>query len=172
MDIELARNLVINFFVKIATIILTALLGFIISNILGRFVNMIVHEFRVETLARKGGISIPLNRLLATSTEWSGYVITLLIVLRQIGIEDIVLRGVLILILIFLAASLLFGLHELIPNFFAGIIMRLKGMYKEGSKIHYKGVNGVIINRTFFDVRVKSESDEFSIPLILLLKRN
>jgi len=67
--------------------------------------------------------------------------------------------------------TFLVGLKDVIPNFFAWIILQKKGKVQEGKRIEIREISGVIEKVGFLETEIRTDNDDLLyVPNTLFLK--
>lgn len=137
--------------------------GLIIGRIFGRVLLKIFQEAELNSWARKIHIKFSLEDLLAKSTEIVIYVITVLLTLNQIGIAKFFIIALLAFISLIIIVSIILGIRDFIPNYFAGL--KIKKRFNIGYHLKLGHVKGRIEKINLVETRIRTQKgDIFLVP--------
>jgi len=156
-----------NIFFKI----ISAFVIFLIALIVGRFAGIIVanllQELRIEVLLETIGIRFFISKTAGTIVSLAIYVAGLLMALNQIGIARIFAIVISSLFAVLIVLAIIFGIADVIRNFFAGLRLRKKYLAKK--TIELPIVKGKIIQVNLTNIKViTKENDVLVVPFIAL----
>ncbi|MBI4441087.1 mechanosensitive ion channel [Candidatus Woesearchaeota archaeon] len=148
------------------------LIGGIIGKLVEKTVGRTLHELELNILFRRMlGTKVMLEELLSGAAKWLIYVMTLLIALKQLGIENIVLYTLLGSILLFCLIGLLLGLRDFIPNAVSGLLLYKRGTITEGDIIKVKDIEGRVKSITLVQTILETKNkDSIYIPNAALVR--
>lgn len=150
------------------------LIGIIIGRVLGKFVKRILHEFEFDTFIRKTtSIKISLEELISHLLEYIIYLLSIVYALSKVGLVSTVFQLIALVVIIFIALSIILGLKDFIPNMLSGIRMQQKRYFNEGDTILMKNkeneIEGRIVNLNLIETVVETKKgDIIHIPNSLL----
>lgn len=124
-----------------ATVLVTIFLGFVVAKLLGRLVNRILSEAEINRLLKQSGIKA-IDQRIARIVEIAVYVITVLVVLQQLGLTQIVIAIIVIATALALGLFLFLALKSNVPNFLKGFAVRKELKKHVGDIIEIGGVKG------------------------------
>jgi small-conductance mechanosensitive channel len=156
---------------QFGSLLVLLLIGFSIGYLIKRISKKILKEIGLDKKLKKIGYAYYFEDKIATLLSYIVYIITILSVLKELGITSIVLYLIFggILVLIFL--TLLIGIKDSIPDLIAWNILRKNKKIKINKKIKTDKVSGKITKIGIFETRIKTEKEEILyLPNSLLLK--
>lgn len=147
--ITIAQNLIVA--------IIIIFIGFILAKTIDRFVYRILHEIEANKLAKKFNI----ERFASKLIYYIIILITIVMALNQLGIATTVLNVLVAAAAIFIVFLIILWLKDFIPNMFAGMLLRKKGL-KEGGliKIPGLGIEGKIKQVSLSETKVMTKQKE------------
>jgi hypothetical protein len=146
----------------IAVAMITIFAGFIIAKLTGKLAKRILKEAELNRILVAAGFR-PLSDALGTIIEYLIYTATVLVVLHQFGLTQIVLAIIAILGAIIVAFSLLLAIRDFIPNAVAGLFMRRKIKKFIGKHVTIGRISGTLINYGIISSIIKNK-DEHCVP--------
>lgn len=159
-------------FTDVVLALIVLLFGIIVSRIVGKFIQTILHGFELnKTLKQRLNVQMRLEQFFGTTITYVLYFITLVLVLDILQLTGIIayLAGVILITII--AMSILLSIKDFLPNFMAGLLLQRRKRARIGAHIQFRGIKGKIIQRTLLETRVETEKgDIFNIPNSLFMK--
>ncbi len=168
-------NMVLEYPIIITNIVAGLLVigfGIIIGNILKVVIKKIIQSFEVERLLGEIGVRFPIEEFVGSIVQYGLYIAGLVLGLTFLGLEKIVLVGILIGLFILLALFILLSIKDFIPNFFAGIMIALKKKFKVGDLIEMNTIEGKIVRMGLSEMEVKTKDGDLVIIPNVLVSRN
>ncbi len=145
--------------------------GIVIGNILSVLTKKLLESFEVERLLKKINIQFPVEEFLSISVRYIFYLGGLILGLTFLGLGEIVLIGVLIGVLVILIVFILAAIKDLIPNFFAGVLIYFKKKIRKNEIISFEQAEGKVTKISLLDTRLKmKDGDIVIVPNVLILK--
>jgi small-conductance mechanosensitive channel len=155
----------INFITSVLILIIGLIIGKATSNILKKLFIGINSTF-FKKYKNKG-----LELTIATLTKWAIYIFTIILALLQVGIEQSIIKFVILTILILAILFILLTFKDWIPNLAAGLNLRKTKKLKVGKTIIFKDLIGKIIDFNILETKIKTNrGEEIYIPNNLLTK--
>ncbi len=152
--------------------IIIILIGFIIGRILGKLITKILHEIELNNIIKKlTGIKLSLEELAGQIIAFISYFASIILALSQVGLASTI--GIIIsaFIIVLVIISFLLGVKDFFPNFIAGLALHRKNLFKEGSRIKTKDIEGKIIKAALTETVIETKNkDIIYIPNSLLRK--
>jgi len=156
--------------------LLLALVTFFIGGIIGKIsektIRRILHEMELNLLLRRllGG-KILLEEAISLGIKWLVYIMTLIITLKQLGIETIVLNILFAGIVLFCVVGVLLGLRDFIPNAVSGMLLYKKRVIAVGDIICVKDIEGRVKKMTLVQTILETKNrDIIYVPNAYLVK--
>ena len=152
-------------FMRIITAILTLLLGLLIGKVLGRLVKRILKEAEVNRMLHKAGLHIAFDYLASRLIEYAIYAVTVLIVLRQLGLTRIFLGAIIVIVSVAVILPLVLWLKDFLPNAISWLLLRKQ--LKRSLKKHVRigSVSGKLVQFGILKSKIKTpKGDEIHIP--------
>jgi len=151
--------------------VISAVLIFLISLIIGRFAGLIaanlIQELRIEELLETIGVKFFFARSFGTLVSLAIYIAGLLIALNQFGVATIFTIIISAFFALIIILGILLGAASLFRNLMAG--MRLRKKYLSKKSIFLPEVQGKIIKVGYANIRVMTkEKDVLVVPFIAL----
>lgn len=151
--------------------IVILLLGFALGMFAKKLILRFLQEIEFNDIMRKLGISYNVEQGVASLISYVIYGLTIIYFLRSLGITSIVLYIVFGAILMLLILTFLVGLKDVIPNFFAWIILQRRGTIYEGKTIEVREISGTVEHVGYLETEIKTEKgDILYVPNALFLK--
>ena len=158
-------------FLDITIALIILLIGFTAGKLLGRLLKKILYEAELDTVAKKMGVKLSLERKFAALAEYLIYLITIILALNQIGLTNTVLKIALASILLLLLISALISIKDFLPNSIAAFFIHKKRMLKKGDDIKVQGIQGKIQKIGLVETHIITKNkDSIYIPNSALIK--
>lgn len=161
---------------QLANYLLLALVILFIGGIIGKvtekMIRRILHELELNLLLRKIiGAKVLLEEAISLGIKWLVYIMTVIIALKQLGIEIIVLNILFAGIVLFCTIGLLLGLRDFIPNAVGGLLLYKKKTIKQGDIIRINDIEGKIKEMTLVQTILETKNREMIyVPNAYLVK--
>ena len=160
-----------SYFYTIIVGIVILLIGFALGVIAKKLVHRILREIELNKTLSKVGITHNMESWISSLVSFLIYLITIVFFLNQLGITSIVLYLIVGGILMLVILTFLVGLKDVIPNFFAWIILQKKGKVQEGKRNEVREISGVIEKVGFLETEIRTDNDDLLyVPNTLFLK--
>ena len=124
-----------------AVAIIILLAGFIIAKIAGKAVKRILAEAELNKILAKAKFT-PMSDAIGGIVEYALYAATLLVVLQQLGLANIILWVAGIIAVIVIILSLTLTIRDFIPNVIVGLFIRKKLQAKLGKQVTLGMISG------------------------------
>lgn len=160
-----------SYFYTIIIGIVILLVGFGLGILAKKVIHKILKEVALNRVFSKVGFTADLESILSNIVSFFIYLITIVFFLNQLGIASIVLYLIVGAILMLFILTVLVGLKDVIPNFFAWILIQRKGKIKEGYTVNVKEVYGKVEKVGYLETEIKTENgDHLYVPNKLFIK--
>ena len=158
--------------VTLSSAIIILFIGIVIANLSSKLIKRLIRESKTHKFANKKlGKDLKLDIYLSSLTKYSLYVLTFLLVLKEIGVDASQLRMAVFTVLIVLVVLIVLGFKEVIPSALFGLYLLQSKKIKTGSTININGVKGKVIGVNLVETRVETEqNEEISIPNVLVFR--
>lgn len=165
--VEIAQN----YFQKILVGIVIILLGFGLGILAQKLLYKILQEIELNKIMNKVGMTYNLERAVSSIASYVIYLVVIVIFLNYLGITSIVLYLVIGAVLMLLILTFLVGLKDVIPNFFAWLVLQKREVIKVGQVIDVKEIYGVVEKVGYLETEIKTDKgDILYVPNSLFLK--
>lgn len=153
---------------KAITAGITFFVGFIVARFSNKLVKLLLHELELDIFFRKLGYTFSIEDFLSGIIEFLVYSATVLFVLYQLGILEIILALILVFVILFLLASSFLSFRDAVPNFFARLFLT---HIKSGSLVAVMGLKGRLERIGLFQTKIINERNEsIFVPNSLMIK--
>jgi len=154
------------------TALLIAVIGIVLAQIISNIVKKLLKGMGVNKLLEKElGISINIVKWVSWAIKWLVYVITLVLVLSQLGIPTKTLKIAFLIILALTGIFIILSSRDWIPNLIAGMYIKKTKKLKTGDTITVKGIKGEIRSMGSLEVEIKTPRGErVFIPNTIFIK--
>lgn len=160
-----------NWILGLVAAIAIALAGIILGTILGKVVKRVLHEFEVNKVLKKQGLTLPLEELLSEIIRYAVYLVGIVWALAELGLATRIMEILLAVIFVLIAAFVILAFKDFIPNIMAGFFLHQKGVVKVGDYIKVKSVEGKVVSIDFIETRVRMKNgDVIMVPNSILMK--
>jgi small-conductance mechanosensitive channel len=148
------------------------LIGFGVGILAKKIILKILHEIELNRIMRKVGITQNLEKAVSVIVSYVIYLITIVLFLRELGIDSVVLYLVLGGVLTLIILTFLVGLKDVIPNFMGGLMICRKGNLKEGKNIEIKEIRGTIEKIGYLETEIQTpHGDILYVPNALFMRK-
>lgn len=155
--------------ILVATLIL--IIGLVTGKLLGKFVKRLLHEFEADkNLHEATGWKFSVEEGTSVFVTYFTYFIALIMALDTIGITSAVLNMIAGIVVLLLMISAVLAIKDFLPNLVAGISLRSKKEFQEGTTIKIKNVEGKIEEIGLLETRIKAKKEVILIPNSLFNK--
>lgn len=146
-------------------------IGLIVGYLVGRLLKRGLAELELNKMARRmSGNDIQIEQIISNIVSTFIYVVTILLVLAQLGIEKFVVNALSIFLIVLFFTIIFLGVKDFIPNLIAGIRINRQGHFKVGQCIVVGRVKGTIKHIDFLEIIVETKTgDTMLIPTSYLL---
>ncbi|GIU69697.1 MAG: hypothetical protein KatS3mg002_0933 [Candidatus Woesearchaeota archaeon] len=158
---------------KIITVILILVVGFIVGRIIKNLSLKLFEAIELDKLTKKKvkGLSKILSNIIGVII----YILSILIALNTLKIAKTIITIVIFILVIISIFFIIFGINDIILNFFAGLIFSMKRKINLGDEItiinEKKVISGKVTKIRLSDIQIDTGKKEIVIiPKTLLLK--
>lgn len=160
-----------NWILGLVAAIAIAVAGIILGTILGRVVKRVLHEFEVNNVLKKQGVTLPLEEFLSELTRYAVYLVGIVWALAELGLATRIMEILLAVIFVLIAVFVILAFKDFIPNIMAGFFLHQKGVVREGDYIRVKSVEGKVVGIDFIETRIRMRNgDIIMVPNSILMK--
>ncbi len=147
-------------------------IGGIIGKITEKTIQRILHELELNLLLRRFlGTKVLFEEAVSLGIKWLVYIMTMIIALKQLGIETIVLNILFAGIVLFCIVGILLGLRDFIPNAVSGLLLYKKKAIKQGDVIRVKDIEGKVKEMSLVQTILETKNkDIIYVPNACLVK--
>ncbi len=147
------------------------LIGFGFGFMMKRLLYRLFHHLELTKNLARRGLIYDFEGNLSSLASWIIYFCTIVIVLNQLGLTSLVVRGLLGIFIILILLTLAVFLRDSVPNFLAGRKILLYREVREGNMVRLQTIEGKLINQGIFEMRIETTlSDVLHVPNSLFLK--
>ena len=156
---------------KLVVALIILLIGFIIGRLVGRIVGKLLHEIELDSILKRAGLKMPLEKTIATLLSSLIYFAAIIITLNEIGLTTTALYIILGTAVVLVIIATVLGIKDFIPNIIAGIFIYRKALFHEGQKIIIKNVEGRVKTISIVETELETDKgDLIYVPNSLLVK--
>ena len=159
-------------YTELAVSVVIVLLGLVIGRMLGKLVQKILMEIEFDRLVKMFlGLSLSLQSILGSVASYAIYAVFLFWALRNLGMESVLFKLLVIAAIAILALSLVLALKDFVPNLSAGIIIHMKGLLRRDDHVEFDRISGRVLHLDLLSVHLQTKSkDTVIIPNSIILK--
>ena len=169
--LDAARDILTAAATKLVVAAILLLVGVIIAQLAERLVHYILKQLEVNKILVKAGLPFALDETLAHLVKYALYFVTFVITLNQINLTTQVFDVLAFAVIVFVVVSIFLGLKDFVPNYWAGIWLRRKNVYKVGDVIVVNDIQGEVRKFDVLKTTVKTkDGDTIHLPSSLLLQ--
>jgi small conductance mechanosensitive channel len=151
--------------------IIILLVGFGLGILAKKVVRRVLKEIHLNRVMSNVGITHNIEKAVTNIVMYLIYLFTIIYFLDYLGITSVVVYLIAGAILALLILTLLVGLKDVIPNFFAWIILQRKGKVIVGRRVDVKEISGVVEKIGYLETEIKTEREDILyVPNSLFLK--
>jgi hypothetical protein len=152
------EDIIVTKFV-IALIIL--FVGLLVGLLCGKIVRKLLKELEINTFFKNHlGLDIKLDEVLSTGLTWAIYVLTVLLVLYQLGVATFVVNTVSIFIIILAIVLITISMKDFVPNFIAGLRISRRDLFTIGDQVRVDRFEGTIVDIELLEVLVETKGGD------------
>jgi len=165
-----------GFFTRFVTRLVVAaiiiLIGFILGRIAGKIVLRILNEIELNKILKKAtNVKISLEEMISHGISYFIYFVAIIWALETLNLAPIILYIISIGFIVVVILSVLLGVKDFIPNFFAGFFIHRRKIVKKGDYLKLGDVEGTVDKVTLLDTLIKTkQGDTLYVPNSALLK--
>ncbi|MDD5331503.1 MAG: mechanosensitive ion channel [Candidatus Nanoarchaeia archaeon] len=157
--------------VRVTSAIVILFLGYLLGRVLSNLLRGVLRNLEVDSVVKEQTkIRLKLENKVVLITRYVVYVLTILFAMKQLQLNRIVIIVVLILGILFLLYLSFINLMDIVPNFFAGIKIKIKKIIKEGQEVGIREFEGKVIKIGLFETQLKHGENILIIPNIVVTK--
>ena len=159
-------------YARIISAILILLVGFIIAKLGSKLVHRVISELEITPILKKAsGITIQVEKIAGSCTEYFIYFIAVIMALNQLNITTTVLQMVSGAVIIIVIIAVVLSIKDFIPNAFAGLYIYKNNFVSVGEVVRVKGLEGTVVEITLLETKLETkEGDTVYIPNSALTK--
>ncbi len=151
-------DILVTRFVVALTILFIGLLA---GLIIGKILRKILVEIELNEIIRRAlQIQIKADELISNFVSWGLYVLTVLLVLNQLGIASFVINAVSIFIILLAIVLVFIGLKDFVPNILAGLRLSKRDLFTVGDVVRVDRIEGVIEDISLLEVVLRTKSGD------------
>lgn len=171
-SINFVSDLFRPLFTKFVVSVIIILTGLILGRILGKLIQRVLSELEIDANVKKiFGLSTKLEEIIGLAITYIIYFIAFTMAIANLGLHTYVVYVISSAALILILISMFLGIKDFMPNVISGMLIRRKGVLKEGDFVQYDTIKGEIIKMSIVDTRIKTATgDIIYIPNSLLAK--
>jgi hypothetical protein len=153
----------------IALIIL--FIGLLVGLLIGKISLKLLRELDVNTLLKNYvGFDMKLDEVISKGLTWAIYVLTVLLVLYQLGVATFVVNTISIFIILLAIILVTISMKDFVPNFFAGLRLARRDFFTVGDIVRVDRFEGKIVDIELLEVLVETKAgDVLIVPSSYLL---
>ncbi len=160
-----------SYFYTIIVGMVILIIGFAVGILAKKVVQRLLREMELNKMVSKVGITYNLEWWISSLVSFLIYLVTIVFFLNQLGITSIILYLITGGILLLVILTFVVGLKDVLPNFFAWIVLQRKGKVQEGKRIEVQEISGIVEKVGFLETEIKTDNDDLLyVPNTLFLK--
>ncbi|MFH1511000.1 MAG: hypothetical protein ABIF10_04855 [Candidatus Woesearchaeota archaeon] len=145
---------------NLAKAILILLIGFVIGKFVEKLLQRLFGELQLNKAGRR--FKVRLEELLSKLASYTIYLVTIILCLQALGIAGIVGLIVIVLVLGFMAVSILLGMSDFVPNALARLFSQKK--YVVGQFVSVGNLRGRVIKRRLAELWLDTDDGMVVVP--------
>jgi small conductance mechanosensitive channel len=153
-----------GYFVRISTVFIVLLIGFILARFLGKVTKKIFVYLKINEVITKKGTKISTGFIVSTSIEYLVYLFSIIFALNELGLSTIVINIILLCIavlsIILITTIAVLGINGFSANILAGIYIYVTGRVKKGMHIEIAKHKGEVTKIELLEIILKCSEDE------------
>jgi len=155
---------------KIVVAAILLLVGIIIARLAERFIHYMLRHMELNRALRKVGMPFALEESVSLFVKYALYFVAFVVTLNQMGLASQALAIASVAVILVVIVSVFLGLKDFIPNYWAGIFLYRKQVYKIGDWIEVNGIEGQVTRFGVLDTTIKTrQGDVIYLPSSLLM---
>ena len=165
------REVASKYFYEVVTAIIILFIGFGLGILVKKLLARLLKEVGLNKVMAKVSITQDVEKGISIGVSSLIYVITIIIFLRQLGLQSVVLYLILGAVLMLMILTLMVGLKDVIPNLVGWVALQRKGTIKEGRRVQIREIEGVVEHIGYLETEIKTEQgDILCVPNSLFMK--
>jgi small-conductance mechanosensitive channel len=150
-----------DLFIKVLGTFLILIFGLIAAKVLTNIVRRIFRTIELnKVLNEYFNFNLDLDKHLVTFLKYLIYLVTIILMLNQLGIPSNILKWLLLGILILIILFIVLAFKDWLPNLIAGIYIISSRKLKAGELIDINGVKGRIIKVNLLETQIETNNKE------------
>ncbi len=166
-------DLIKPIFSKIVVALIILLIGFIIGKFFQKIIHKILREVELNNLAKRTvGLRLKLEEFISHAISYFIYFIAIIMAMEIMNLSSIIIYIMSAGLIIIIISSILLGIKDFIPNFFAGLTLHRKKFLNEGDMIEIDNIKGKVIDFNLIDVQLETnKGDMIFVPNAIFIKK-
>ncbi len=146
--------------ILVSTLIL--LMGLIAGKLVGKFVKRLLAQVEADKHIKNAlNVGFSAEESVGNFVTYFIYFLAVIMALDSLGVTSAVLNMLAGIVILLLLVSVILAIKDFVPNAMAGVMMKMKDEYYEGSEIKIKNISGVIEEIGVLETRIKGEDGEY-----------
>jgi len=156
---------------KIIALFFYIILGLIIARLVSNLIEKIFKRIELDnSLKKELKINIKITKYLKYITKYFIYLITIVLMIEEIGISTSLIQKIFLGILIIISILIILSFKNIIPNLSSTIYLKITNKFKKGDQIILNNTRAKIIEIGILETKIESNREIIFIPNIKLRK--
>ena len=147
--------------IKVLGAFLILILGLIAGQVVSNIVRKFIKGTEIsKTLEDQLKLKVAIERYASATLKYIIYLITVILILGQLGIPTKILQIILIIFLILIVIFIILAFKDWLPNLMAGFYILRTEKVKLGDVIKVKGIKGRVIKINLLETKIETNNNE------------
>lgn len=147
--------------IRILGAFLVLILGLIVANVLSNILRKFLRGIEISrVLEDQLHLKIKLENYLSTLLKYIIYLITIILILDQLGIPTKILQIILIVFIIIIIVFAVLAFKDWLPNLLSGFYVIRTQKVKKGETIKVKGIKGKVTKINLLETEIETNNKE------------
>lgn len=156
---------------KIVALFLYIIIGLIIARLTSNLVEKIFKKIELdESLKKELKINLKFTKYLKNITKYFIYLITLSLMIEELGISTSFIQKTVLSALILLAILIILSFKNILPNLSSTIYLKTSNKFKKGDYIDFNNTKAKILEIGLLETKIESNKEIIFIPNTVLKK--
>ena len=147
--------------IKVLTAFLMLIIGLILSQIISNITRKFLRGAEVNKIIEQQlKLKIGLENYISSIIKYLIYLITIILVLNELGVSTKILQIVLVIVIILIAIFIILAFRDWLPNLISGLYLIRTEKIKPKDTIKIKGLRGRVIKINLLETKIETVNNE------------
>lgn len=150
-----------EFLIRVLTAFLMLIIGLILAKVISNIIRRFIRGIEVnKTLEKQLKLKINLENHVGSIVKYLIYLITMILILNQLGIPTKILQIILVIIIVLFVLFVILAFKDWLPNLISGIYILRTGKIRPGEKIKINEIKGKVIKINLLETKIETNNNE------------